>query len=93
MFAISFDMKIPELEKHYGRPYHRAYFEIKRILKTNGFCWIQGSTYLTTDGNLGNLYKAINALSRVEWFRKSVRDIRGYKVEDWSDFTEIVRNS
>ena len=37
MFAISFDMKIPELEKHYGRPYHRAYFEIKRILKTNGF--------------------------------------------------------
>ena len=27
------------------------------------------------------------------WFRKSVRDIRAYKVEDWSDFTQIVKNA
>ncbi|MBO5616261.1 MAG: hypothetical protein J5932_09140 [Prevotella sp.] len=23
--------------------------------------------------------------------RKSVRDIRGYRVEEWSDFTDLVR--
>ena len=45
------------------------------------------------NGNLGNLYKAINDLSKFEWFRKSVRDIRAYKVEDWSDFTQIVKNA
>lgn len=49
-------------------------------------------TYLTVDGNLGNPYKAINDLSKYEWFRRAVRDIRAYKVEDWSDFTQIVRN-
>ena len=28
-----------------------------------------------------------------DWFKKSVRDIRGYKVENWSDFTDIVKNA
>ena len=31
------------------------------------------------------------ALKKIEWFRKSVRDIRGYKVENWSDFTSIIK--
>ena len=38
-----------------------------------------------------NLYNAIRALSSIEWFRNSVRDIRAFKVEDWSDFTESVK--
>ena len=93
MFAISFDMTISNLERHFGKPYHRAYYEIKNSLKRNGFSWIQGSTYLTVEGNLGNLYKAINDLSKFDWFKQSVRDIRAYKVEDWSDFTQIIKNS
>jgi virulence-associated protein VapD len=35
--------------------------------------------------------QAIMDLSKIDWFRKSVRDIRGYRVEEWSDFTEIVK--
>lgn len=31
------------------------------------------------------------AIKRIDWFRLSVRDIRGYKVEDWSDFTALVK--
>ena len=93
MFAISFDMTVSELEQHYGTPYNRAYFEIKELLKENGFEWIQGSTYLTKSDDLGNLVKAIMELSKIDWFKKSVRDIRGYKVENWSDFTDIVRNA
>ncbi|WP_293712804.1 hypothetical protein [uncultured Parabacteroides sp.] len=31
-------------------------------------------------------------LAGIEWFRKSVRDIRAFKVEDWSDFTDIIKN-
>lgn len=93
MFAISFDMSISELEQHYGKPYNRAYFEIKELLKLNGFEWIQGSTYLTRSDDLGNVIKAIMALSKIDWFKKSVRDIRGYKVENWSNFTDIVKNS
>lgn len=33
MYALSFDMTIAELQKHYGKNYNRAYFEIKNILK------------------------------------------------------------
>lgn len=93
MFAISFDMVISDLEKHYGQPYNRAYFEIKEILKRNSFNWIQGSTYLSESDDMGNVVKAIMDLSKIEWFKKSVRDIRGYKVENWSDFTLIVKNA
>ena len=92
MFAISFDMVISDLRKFYGEPYNNAYFEIKEILKKNNFHWVQGSTYLTKSDDLSNVIKAIMDLSKVEWFKKSVRDIRGYKVENWSNFTDIVKN-
>ena len=91
MYALSFDMKIADLEEHYGNPYHGAYYEIKRTLAEHEFYWIQGSTYMTNADNLLNLFNAVNALKTIDWFRKSVRDIRGYRVEEWSDFTEIVR--
>ena len=92
MFAISFDMVISDLRKFYGEPYNNAYFEIKEILKKNNFHWVQGSTYLTNSDDLSNVIKAIMDLSKVEWFKKSVRDIRGYKVGNWSNFTDIVKN-
>ena len=56
-------MSISDLEQHYGKPYNRAYFEIKEVLKKNGFDWIQGSTYLTKSDDLGNLFRAIEAVS------------------------------
>jgi len=93
MFAISFDLLISDLKIYYGEQYNRAYFEIKILLKKHDFEWIQGSTYITQSEDLGTLYKAIASLSKIEWFKKSVRDIRGFKVENWSNFTDIVKNS
>jgi len=93
MFAISFDLLISDLKIYYGEPYNRAYYEVKILLEKHSFEWIQGSTYLTQSEDLGTLYKAIMSLSNIDWFKKSVRDIRGFKVENWSDFTEIVKNS
>ena len=56
------------------------------------FDWTQGSVYLHTgEGGLAAVYRAINKLSNIPWFKKSVRDIRAFKVEDWSDFTTIVK--
>lgn len=95
MYAIAFDLLIGDLKEYYGEPYNNAYYEIKEVLKAVGFEWTQGSVYISTstENNLTQVYKAINALSKIEWFRKSVRDIRAFKVEDWSDFTEIIKNS
>ncbi|WQV23233.1 virulence protein [Helicobacter pylori] len=36
---------------------------------------------------LVQVYKAINKLSQIEWFKKSVRDTRAFKVESFSGFT------
>lgn len=95
MYAIAFDLEISELKKNYGEPYNNAYFEIKQELEKAGFEWTQGSVYLSTSNqnNLTSVYKAINLLSQIEWFKLSVRDIRAFKVEDWSDFTEIVKGN
>ena len=91
MYALSFDMNITDLKEHYGEQYNGAYYDIKRTLVKHEFYWVQGSTYMTNADNLLNLFNAINALKEIDWFRLSVRDIRGYRVEEWSDFTEVVK--
>lgn len=94
MYALSFDMVIDDLKKYYHpSAYNNAYYEIKQILKNNGFQWVQGSTYLLDRDDLASLVKAVMDLSKIDWFKKSVRDIRGFKVESWSNFTDLVRNS
>ena len=93
MYALAFDMVISDLQKYYGEPYNKAYYEIKELLKKNGFEWVQGSTYLTMNDDLTALVKTVMELSKIEWFKKSVRDLRGFKVESWSNFTDLVKNS
>jgi virulence-associated protein VapD len=92
MFAIAFDMVVADLKEHYGEPYNNAYFEIKTTLRQYEFYNTQGSVYLTEKNDMANLYQAIESLKKIEWFRKSVRDIRAFRVEDWSDFTGIIRS-
>ena len=43
--------------------------------------------------DLTALVKTVMQLSKIDWFKKSVRDIRGFKVESWSDFTDLVKNA
>ena len=94
MYAISFDMEVAKLKEHYGEPYNPAYDEIRKTMGDLGFEWVQGSLYLATEkkNNLTYVYKAIDSLKKIEWFKKSVRNIRAFKVEDLSDFTDIVKN-
>jgi len=93
MYAIAFDLEVAKLEEHYGKPYNNAYLEINKELKSNGFEWTQGSLYLSSleISDLTSVYKAINALSKIDWFCKSLRDIRVFKVEEWSDFSDILK--
>jgi virulence-associated protein VapD len=95
MYAISFDMDVAHLKENYGEPYNIAYDEIRLIMDNLGFHWAQGSLYIFKgeENNLTNVYKVINKLSPIKWFSDSVRDIRAFKVEDWSDFTDVVKGS
>mgnify|MGYP005858175883 CR=1 FL=1 len=91
MFAISFDMLISDLKQNYDEIYNNAYFEISNVLEQYDFYRAQGSVYLTKNNDLVNLTRAMNALKDIEWFKNSVRDIRAFKVEDWSDFTAFMK--
>jgi virulence-associated protein VapD len=91
MFAIAFDMVIADLKLHYGEPYNNAYFDIKNELRKYEFYNTQGSVYLSENNDMANLFKAIYALKKIEWFRNSVRDIRAFRVEDWSNFTDLIK--
>jgi len=41
---------------------------------------------------MASLFLAIQALKACTWFPKSVRDIRAFRIEQWSDFTTVVKS-
>ena len=47
--------------------------------------------YVTEKEDMANLFLAIQSLQAKEWFPKSVRDIRAFRIEQWSDFTRVVK--
>jgi len=55
------------------------------------FARIQGSAYVTENEDMANLFRAIMALRAMRWFPPSVRDIRAFRIEQWSDFTALVK--
>lgn len=52
---------------------------------------MQGSLYVTDNEDMAELFLAIQALKTKPWFPKSVRDIRAFRIEQWSDFTALVK--
>ena len=48
---------------------------------------------LTEKTDMANLFRAIDALKRIPWFQASVRDLRAFRVEDWSNFTDFIKEN
>jgi virulence-associated protein VapD len=92
MFAIAFDLVVADTIKfHPSRNATTAYNDIRNLLGQHGFTWRQGSLYTTDDDDMARLFAAIMALKSLPWFPLSVRDIRAFRVEQWSDFTAIIK--
>ena len=91
MYAIAFDLVVTETEKHHPRGVSQAYTEIGAILAQHGFRRVQGSLYVTDDENMAQLFTAIQSLKSQAWFPPSVRDIRAFRIEHWSDFTPVIK--
>ncbi len=92
MFAIPFDLRVEDARRHHpsGDP-TRAYGDIRRELERFGFEWRQGSLHTSENDDMANLFSAILALKALSWFPMKVRDIRASRVEQWSDFTSLVK--
>ncbi len=93
MFAISFDLTVEDTERHHPKGVSQAYSDIRQTLERFGFERIQGSVYVCPSEDLGNLFDAMSALKALPWFPPTVRDIRAFRVEQWSDFTERFKRS
>jgi virulence-associated protein VapD len=93
VFAIAFDLTVAEVLRNHPRNVPAAYDEIGRVLSKFDFEWKQGSVYISENEDLANLVMAMNALKALPWFPVSVRDIRAFRVEQWSDFTGFMKSS
>jgi virulence-associated protein VapD len=91
MFAIAFDLVVAETALHHPRGVSQAYADIGHVLVNYGFDRVQGSLYTNASEDLANLFSAIAALRALPWLPASVRDIRAFRVEQWSDFTKVVK--
>lgn len=92
MFAVAFDLDTKQTERSHPKGVTQAYTDVGRTLAAFGFEWRQGSVYICSIEDLGNLFDAMNALKSLPWFAASVRDIRAFRVEQWSDFTIRMQN-
>jgi virulence-associated protein VapD len=89
MFAIAFDLVVADTVKNHPKGVSQAYTDIGSTLGDYGFSRVQGSLYINASEDLANLFAAISALKALPWMPAGVRDIRAFRVEQWSDFTSF----
>lgn len=82
-----------DAEEHHPCGVSAAYADIASTLKPFGFERIQGSVYVTKLDAMANLFAALLALKALPWFPPTVRNIRGFRIENWSDFTPIIKGA
>ena len=91
MFAIAFDLVVAEAEKSHPKGFSQAYADIGQLLSQFGFERVQGSLCVTKNEDMANLFSAMMALRSMAWFPATVRDIRAFRLEQWSDFTPLMK--
>ena len=93
MFAIAFDLVVAETRRLHPKGVEKAYDDIKATLAKFDFRRIQGSVYVCDNEDMANLFQAIAALKALAWLPPSVRDLRAFRIEQWSDFTGVVKGA
>ena len=93
MFAITFDLIVKQTNDNHPKGVAQAYADIGAILSRHGFERIQGSVYVTQNEDMSILFNAIHALRSEPWLPPSIRDIRAFRIEQWSDFTATIKSA
>src|SRR5689334_1955987 len=91
MFAVAFDLVVADTNRLHPRGVAQPYAEIGAILADRGFTRVQGSLYVTDSEDRANLFSSMQELRARSWFARAVRDIRAFRIEQWSDFTSVVK--
>ncbi len=92
MYAVAFDLVVADTERHHPKGVSQAYADIASVLNECGFRRVQGSLYVTDNEDMAKLFVSMQALKELPWFSKSLRDIRAFRIEQWSDFTDVIKS-
>ena len=91
MFAIAFDLVVADTAVAHPKGVSQAYADIGATLAGFGFERVQGSLYTTPHDDLANLFRAVIALKALPWLSASLRDLRAFRIEQWSEFTQVIK--
>ena len=91
MFGIIANIDWSLAEKETGVDRERLAQELDAILQTFDFTTTTNNLYLNKSEDLVGVFRAMNALKAIPWFVQAVRDIRAFRVENWSDFTGFMK--
>ena len=92
MYAVAFDLVVADTEQHHPKGVSQAYADIASVLNEYGFRRVQGGLYVTDNEDMAKLFVSMQALKELPWFSKSLRDIRAFRIEQWSDFTDVIKS-
>ena len=90
-FAIALDMTVEDLDRHHPKGFRKGYTDIAATLSGFGFRRIQWTVYAADHADLAQLYQALEALKALKWFAQSVKSVQAFRMEQGSDFTEIMK--
>lgn len=93
MYGVVFDLNRDQADALHPQGQRAAYAAIKRLLLRRGFRWVQGSVYILDGDDMQPLVSAIVELRHQAWFAGCVRDIRAFRIEQWSDFTPFMQEA
>ena len=93
--AINFDLDTHQLEEYYPGPhYNRAYYDLRKFFKNQGFSHRQGSGYISdTKLSTADIYDLMDDLSReFEWLGFCVNKIDVTNVGRQHDLTDLLKS-
>jgi virulence-associated protein VapD len=96
MYAIMAELDMETLRAAYPGPsYTNAYTDIRRVLDSHGFDWVQGSVYFGNDTvtPVTCVLAVLDMKARHPWFPSSVRDMRMLRIEDNNDLMPIIQGA
>jgi virulence-associated protein VapD len=91
MFAIAFDLDYLTTAANHPKSVRQAYRDLERALSPFGFRRVQQSVFIAEEDDLAAVTYAMTALKALPWFSTCVKDIRAFRVENWSNFNAFFK--
>ena len=92
---VTFDVDVILLQENYPYPKHwrRAYTDIKKKFRSEGFRWYEGSVYISNEpiSYFEVRQIALRIKTAFPWLEKCMKDIRASNVGEFHELTDFIK--